>query len=164
MVDHLRSRSPGWIHATCHHRKGAAGRTVQRASAMLMHKRNQSSRTPIASEGRSGQTGCCSDQRHEQHHATSKCNTIKLPTFGRIRQPHRALASGAQFMGATGSPRYRRLLIRSEQSPRCHEESRAWRCREINHPVVYLNSGSILSPSFVPPGSITLLSSNLSDS
>jgi hypothetical protein len=31
-----------------------------------------------------------------------------------------------------------------------------------NHPVVYLNSGSFLSPSLVPPGSITFLSANFS--
>src|SRR6266446_9788332 len=31
-------------------------------------------------------------------------------------------------------------------------------------PVAYLNSGSILSPSLVPPGSVTLLSANFSRS
>jgi hypothetical protein len=31
-----------------------------------------------------------------------------------------------------------------------------------DHPVAYLNSGSILSPSLVPPGSITVLSANFS--
>jgi len=32
------------------------------------------------------------------------------------------------------------------------------------HSVPYSNSGSILSPSFVPPGSVTFLSPNFSDS
>src|ERR1700730_3469035 len=36
------------------------------------------------------------------------------------------------------------------------------RCRHEDHPVAYLNSGSILSPSLVPPGSITFLSTNFS--
>jgi hypothetical protein len=31
-----------------------------------------------------------------------------------------------------------------------------------DHPVAYLNSGSILSPSLMPPGSITFLSANFS--
>jgi hypothetical protein len=33
-----------------------------------------------------------------------------------------------------------------------------------DQPVAYLNSGSILSPSLVPPGSITFLSANFSKS
>jgi hypothetical protein len=116
MVDHLRSRVPK-LECTppANHRKGAlpAGAFNRQAPCWCTkgtkapphpnrkRKTKRRNRLPAAIRGTSSTT-----------QPTSKCNTIKLPTFGRIPQPHRALASGAQFMGATGSPRYRRLLIR----------------------------------------------------